>query len=142
MVKQVSIFLENKEGRIQTALGLLEKGGINIRSLSVAENSNYGVLRLIVDKPEEAVTALKQGEIMVSETLVLAVEIPDTPGGLGKAVGILSENNINIEYMYAFLRKKSDHAIVIIRVEECQAAQNALEDNGIKTLSAEELYRI
>ena len=102
-LKQLSVFVENKTGRLVEITGALAKSGVDIRALSIADTTDYGILRLIVNDPEKALESLKQSGMTVSLTTVIAVEIPDTPGALNNVVAILSENGISIEYMYAFL---------------------------------------
>ncbi|MFZ7102265.1 MAG: amino acid-binding protein [Peptococcaceae bacterium] len=142
MIKQVSVFLENKEGRLGRVLMLLGEKKINIRALSIAETNAYGILRLIVTKPAEAVEVLKSGGIRVSETDVLAIEVPDTPGGLAVSLEPLAGKGINIEYMYAFLARRSDQAVVIFKVEEMAKAVTVLEEAGIKVLEGATLYSL
>lgn len=142
MIKQVSVFLENKEGRLVKVLNILEEKQINIRALSIAETSDYGIVRLIVNKPQEAVEILSSQGFRVGETDVLAIEVPDTPGGLGRILEPLSQRGINIEYMYAFLAKRSDKAIVIFRVEDISKATVVLKELGINTLEGTTLYSL
>lgn len=142
MVKQVSVFLENKEGRLVRALKYLGENSINIRALSIAETADFGILRLIVDKPEKASSVLKNAGFRVIETDVLAVEVSDEPGGLAQILGYLAKEKINIEYMYAFLARKSDDAIVIFRVEDRKKATQVLEEAGAKVLRGETIYTL
>ncbi|MDK2823360.1 MAG: hypothetical protein PWQ67_264 [Clostridia bacterium] len=142
MIKQVSIFLENKEGRLGRVLKILGENNINIRALSIAETADFGILRLIVNKPEQALVVLKNAGFLVSETDVLAIEVPDTPGGLAATLEPLAESEINIEYMYAFLAKKSDNAIVIFRVEDSKKAIEVLNSIGLQVLSGETIYSL
>lgn len=141
MVKQISIFLENKAGRVSAVTEILKDAGINIRALSVADTTDFGILRLIVNDSEKAYTILKKNKFSVSMTDVIAVEIEDNPGGLHKVLSNLGLDNINIEYMYAFItRTKKDKAIIIFRIEEVNKAIEVLTKHGFKVLSNEELF--
>ncbi|ADL13294.1 ACT domain-containing protein [Acetohalobium arabaticum] len=141
-VKQISIFLENKSGRLADVTTVLGKEDINIRALSIADTSDFGILRLIVDQPKKALEILKAKNFTVSETEVIAVEVSDDPGGLSQALAALKEENINIEYMYAFIEKSSEDALVVFRVEEISAAISVLEEKGFNLLKAEEVYKL
>ncbi len=141
-LKQLSVFVENKTGRLVEITGALAKSGVDIRALSIADTTDYGILRLIVNDPEKALESLKQSGMTVSLTTVIAVEIPDTPGALNNVVAILSENGISIEYMYAFLNPTKSAACVILRVEDNLKAAEVLNDNGISLVDSEKLYEI
>ena len=132
-LKQLSVFVENKTGRLVEITGALAKSGVDIRALSIAD---------IVNDPEKALESLKQSGMTVSLTTVIAVEIPDTPGALNNVVAILSENGISIEYMYAFLNPTKSAACVILRVEDNLKAAEVLNDNGISLVDSEKLYEI
>lgn len=141
-LKQLSIFVENKAGRMAEITKVLAENKIDIRALSIADTADYGIFRLIVNKPEAALEVLRGNNITVSLTSVIAVSIADRPGSLHKAVTILSENNISIEYMYAFLNPKSDTACVILRVEDNDAAIKALTENGVSIIESDSLYEM
>ncbi|MBT9172595.1 MAG: hypothetical protein DDT21_00981 [Syntrophomonadaceae bacterium] len=141
-VKQISIFLENKAGRLAEVTSILGRENINIRALSIADTTDFGILRLIVNRPEEAGRVLRKEGFMVSETEVLAVEVPDRPGGLAGVLSILSEAGVNIEYLYAFIEKSSADALVIFRVENSSLAAEALQKRAVKVLSGEEVYAL
>jgi len=140
LVKQISVFLENKEGRVAQVTQILSESKINIRALSIADTTEFGILRLIVDKPENAETALKDEGFTVSITEVIAISIEDEPGGLAKALELLHENKISVEYIYAFISKTSHRANVILRVESCERAIESLESGGFLVLTANEVY--
>jgi hypothetical protein len=142
LVKQISIFLENKAGRLAEVTGILGRENINIRALSIADTTDFGILRLIVNRPEEAGRVLRKEGFMVSETEVLAVEVPDRPGGLAGVLFILSEAGVNIEYLYAFIEKSSAGALVIFRVENSSLATEALQKRAVKVLSGEDVYAL
>lgn len=139
-VQQISVFLENKSGRLATLTRTLANEKINIRALSIADTTDFGILRLIVDRPEEAYLSLKKAGFTVSETSVIAVEIPDQPGGLANIMDILAAARINIEYLYALPEKTTDKALVIFRVERLDDAIQILQANGIGVLRGEEVY--
>ncbi len=138
-VKQLSIFLENRSGRLEEITGILEKNNINIRALSLADTSDFGILRLIVDKPDDAEKVLKDNMITVSINSVVAVVVPDKPGGLHSILIPLREAGINIEYMYAFLAKHKDDAIIIFRFEDPDAAAKVLQKAGVTLISSDHL---
>ncbi len=140
LVKQISVFLENKEGRVAQVTQILSDSKINIRALSIADTTEFGILRLIVDKPEKAEEALKEEGFTVSITEVIAISIEDEPGGLAKALELLHENKISVEYIYAFISKTSHRANVILRVESCERAIVSLETGGFLVLTANEVY--
>lgn len=142
MVKQISLFLENKEGRLARVCRILGDAGINIRALSIADTANFGVLRLIVNQPDTAHRILRQNGFVTEITEVIAVEVPDQPGGLAGTLEILEKKNINVEYMYAFLGTTSQEALVILRVENIAGAVETLEAAKIKVLEGEEVYSL
>lgn len=142
IIKQLSIFVENKQGRMAEITRLLADNQIDIRALSIADTTDYGILRLIVNKPERAMEALKKEGMTVSLTNVIAIAVPDCPGGLNKAVEVLSAEGIGIEYMYAFLNPKRETAFVILRVEDNEKAIQVLLEGGISLMRSEELYDI
>lgn len=139
-VRQISVFLENKSGRLLEVTRGLGEAGVNIRALCVADTSEFGVVRLIVDDPQKAHDALKEKGFIVKETVVLAVEVADDPGGLADVLRPVVGQEMNIEYLYCFLQKSGDKAIVIIRVEEAEQAVGALKAAGYRVISGEDLY--
>ena len=141
-VRQVSIFLENKSGRLYEVCKCLAEAGVNIRALSIAETADYGVLRLIVNDPDAALRAVSGGGFTVSETEVIAVEVPDEPGGLAGVLAPLHEANVNIEYIYSFVEKSGSSAIVVFRVEQLDEAIRALQGGGFTVMREEDVYRI
>lgn len=142
MVKQLSIFLENRSGRLAEITELLGSKDINIRALSLADTSDFGILRVIVNDPETAFAALKEGGFTVAATEVLAIEVEDKPGGLARILKILSGEGINVEYMYAFMEKFTDQALIIFRIDELERTVEVLEKNGIRILKGEEVYNL
>lgn len=141
-VQQISVFLENKSGRLAELTNVLGKAAINIRALSIADTSDFGILRLIVNKPEEAFRILKDDGFSVSITDVIAVEVQDEPGGLAKVLGILQSAGINIEYLYAFLEKSSNDALVVFRVEQVDEAVELLAKRSVNVLRGSDVYKL
>jgi len=139
IVKQLSVFLENKTGRLNDVAEILGKAGINMTAFSVADNFDFGILRVIVSNPEKALEILKEQKFAVSLTDVICLHTPNTPGALSSVLNILAKENIYIEYMYAF----SEHtgANVIIRPDRLSAALEALQKNKIELIAANELYK-
>ena len=142
LVMQLSVFLENRVGRLNEILSILSNNNINIRALSLAEKSDYGVLRLIVQDTDKAVEVLKKANVSVNLTSVMAAEVTDKPGGLLDIMEYLKNNNINVEYMYAFVEKSEDKAVVVIRVEETEEAEKILKEKSVKLLNKEDIERI
>jgi hypothetical protein len=142
MVKQVSVFLENRAGRLYEVSRLLAGKNLNIRALSIADTSDFGILRLIVDDPDRAIDNLKKENYTVSATDVLAIEVEDKPGGLAKILGIFGENRINIEYMYAFLGKLPGKAIMIFRFDNNKLVLEKLQNKEVKFIDAKDLYSL
>lgn len=142
IIKQLSIFVENKAGRMAEVTEILANNNIDIRALSIADTTDYGILRLIVNNPQKALDALKAASITVTLTGVIAIAIPDQPGGLARAIKVLSDRQISIEYMYAFLNPNDATAFVILRVEDNDKALQALQDGNIRIMKESEIYEI
>lgn len=142
MVKQINVFLENQSGRLAEVTKTLADADIDIRALYIADTTDFGILRMIVDKPSQAQILLNEAGFTVSQTPVIAVAIPDKPGTLDEGLGLVSKNNISLEYLYAFVGRSSSDAIVVIRVDDTDQALKILNESGIKVLSAEEVYGI
>ena len=142
MVKQISIFLANQPGVLARATDVLAKEKIDIRALTVAETIDFGLLRLIVNNPDKAVKALNSHGLSAIEHDVLAVEVDDSPGGLSKITKTLSQNKINIEYLYAFVSRKKDKAYVVLRTDDLKKTQGILEKNGVRVVSEKEIEEI
>ncbi|MCL2095664.1 MAG: ACT domain-containing protein [Oscillospiraceae bacterium] len=135
IIKQISIFAENRPGRLSEITDIIAKNNINLRALSIADTTNFGILRIIADDPDKVEQILKENEITVSVTGVIAVCVEDRPGGLAGILKTLAEDNIDIEYMYAFVSKQnSDEAYVIMRIEEDFRAMEVLKKNGYEGL--------
>lgn len=142
LVKQISVFLENSFGRLAEVTKTLGKADIDIRALFVADSSDYGVLRMILDKPEEAVKVLTEAGFTVSTTQVLAIAIPDTPGTLDQTLTKFSETGESMDYIYGFVGRKSSEAVMVIRVQNYDPVIKAFEEAGIRILKPEEVYGI
>lgn len=141
-VEQISIFLENKSGRLAEVTKILGDNQIDISALSIADTTDFGILRLIVNNPEKAVHVLKEKGFTVSSTSVIAIGIQDRPGGLSKALEILDQAKIGIEYMYAFVGKAEEEAMVLLRVEDPTKAVETLRTNDVSVLSAKQVYKL
>lgn len=138
--EQISIFIENKSGRLAEITRILGEADINIRALSLADTSDFGILRLIVNDAETAKTVLKDKGFTVNKTEVVAVEVPDKPGGLSAILQTLDSNQINVEYMYAFVERCGGNAVIIFRFDETDKAIATLLKNGFNVLEGERLY--
>lgn len=141
-VEQISVFLENKSGRLAEVMRVLGSSGINIRALSIADTSDFGILRIIVNDKDKALAALKEKEFTVSKTEVVAVEVADTPGGLSKILDLLDTQGVNVEYMYAFIERSSDNAVIIFRFDENDKAIAVLQGAGIIILDGSKVYSV
>ena len=139
-VEQISVFIENKSGRLAEIARILGEAGINIRALSLADTSDFGILRLIVNDRERAKTALKENGFTVSKTEVVAVEVPDRPGGLHQILKKLDSEAKNVEYMYAFVERSGENAVIIFRFDETEKAINILIESGFIVLDGDKLY--
>ncbi|MBI4619609.1 MAG: ACT domain-containing protein [Desulfobacterales bacterium] len=140
-IDQISVFLENKSGRLAKVTRVLGEAGINIRALSLADTTDFGILRLIVNDSQKAREVLKENGFTVGKTEVVAVEVEDKPGGLASILGVLSDHDINVEYMYAFVERSGENAIIICRFDETDKAIDVLQKNNIAILKGEKLYQ-
>lgn len=138
-IKQLSIFVENKEGRLAHIANLLANADVDIRALSIADTKDFGILRLIVNKPEEAVSALQENGVTVSLTEVIAVGVDDTPGAFANIVNMLSKEHLAVEYMYAFISRDKSRAFLILRVDDTERAINVLTENNVELLTCEKI---
>jgi hypothetical protein len=141
-VEQISIFIENKSGRLAEVTAVLGEAGVNIRALSLADTSDFGILRLIVNDGETAKKVLKEKGFTVSKTEVVAIEVPDRPGGLSDILHALDSASINVEYMYAFVERCGENAVIIFRFDETEKAIQTLVGKGFNVLEGERLYRM
>ena len=138
-IQQLSIFVEIKSGRLAEISELIGQAGVDIRAISVADTSDFGILRLIVDKPKEAVEVLRAAHLTVSLTSVIAIGVDDRPGEFAKVLRLLADGGIGVEYMYAFLSRDQGRAYVILRVSESERAMDLLREAGVTLLTAEEI---
>jgi len=138
-ITQLSVFLENKKGRLYDLTSVLGEAGINIKAMIIAESENFGVLRMVVDEPDKAVEVLKRHNILASVTQIVAVEVHDRPGGLAEILKILDDHDLNVEYMYAFVEKSVDKAIVVFRFDDPDKAIAALTSGGVRVLGKKEI---
>lgn len=141
-LKQLSIFLENKEGRMLNTLDIIENLNVNIRALSIADTSEFGILRLIVTDPLTVKQKLEENNFIVKLTDVIAVAITDEPGGLNEILRLLDNKNINLEYLYAFVEQQTYEAIVILRLENMDEGLKVLQEGNAKIINPEEIYSI
>ena len=137
-IRQLSVFVRNEAGRLQEITDCLYENNIDIRALSIAETSEFGILRLIVDDIDKAVSALQEEGYIVRITDVIGCKLEDRPGGLAKIVKVISEIGVNMEYMYAFLTK-TDSAYLVIRVEDNEAVEKALHERNIPLLTEDDV---
>lgn len=141
-VEQISIFIENKSGRLAEVTRVLGEAEINIRALSLADTSDFGILRLIVNKTDEAKAVLKSKGFTVNKTDVVAVEVPDRPLGLNSILEILDQGKVNVEYMYAFVERCGENAVIIFRFDNTDDAILVLTQGGITILKGERIYNM
>lgn len=141
-VEQISVFLENRAGRLAEVTRTLAENNVNIRALSLADTSDFGILRLIVTDNEKAKEALKAKGFTVGRTNVVATEVGDNPGGLHNILEMLAVGNVNVEYMYAFVTQSGHNAVLVFRFDQTDKAIEVLRSNGVRILSGEELYAL
>lgn len=141
-VEQITIFLENQSGRLAEVASILADAGVNIRALSLADSADFGILRLIVNNVAKAQTVLKAQGFTMATTEVVAVEVPDQPGGLARMLKTLKANQVNVEYLYAYVPKSAANATIIFRFDDSDRAIQCLQQAGIKILKGEEIYSL
>ena len=142
LIKQISIFTQNIKGDLAEITRTLGDAGIDLISLSIADTSTFGVVRGIVEDSERALKMLKSAGFSAKITEVIAVEVPDQPGGLAGVLAHLNDAGLFVEYLYSFVRSKGQNALIVFRVEQLDAAVETLQKNGIKVLTKEEVYNI
>jgi hypothetical protein len=140
-IKQISVFLENKSGRVAEVMGIIAKEKIDVKALSLSDTADFGVLRFIVDDPDRCVKILKTYDLVAQVTDVIGIEIEDKPGGLYKVLDILGKNGINVEYMYATVERKKDNAIVIFKIDDMNKAIEVLGKNGISVAQKNDVIK-
>jgi hypothetical protein len=138
-ITQISVFLENRKGRLYDVCSLLGSYGVNIRALTVAETESFGVLRIVVDHSDVAIRVLRENQFVANFTDVVAIEVPDQPGGLASILKLLSEHDVNIEYMYGFVEKFSDKALLVMRFEDTDFAQQILAKQKIHVVTEKDI---
>jgi len=138
-ITQISVFLENRKGRLHDVCSLLGENEVNIRALTIAETESFGVLRIVVDQSETAIKLLQDNGFVANFTDVVAIEVGDRPGGLASVLKILADNDVNIEYMYGFVEKFSDKALLVFRFEDTDFAQQILAKNSISVVTKKEI---
>ena len=141
-VEQISVFLENQPGALSEVTQILGESGVNIRALSLADTKDFGILRLIVNDNEKARQTLDQKGFTVRKTDVVAVEVPDRPGGLAAIIKILAEAKINVEYLYAFVQQSGQNAIIIFRFDETDRAIAVLSEKKVPILEGKKVYAL
>lgn len=141
LIDQISVFVENKQGRLADVMKVLHNSSIDIRAMTIADTTDFGIMRLIVDDTEKAIAALKSDGCTAAVTKVIAFTIPDVSGSLYKVMDIINDNGINIDYLYSVMGKTAGRADIVIRVEDNDQAIKVLTDNGIQLISGDELCR-
>jgi hypothetical protein len=142
LVEQIAVFVENKPGRLAAITKILADDNINIRALSVADTADFGILRLIVDDPQKAAKSLQDGGFTIVVTEVVAIEVEDRTGGLATVLAHLADAGVSVEYMYAFVNRSGENAIIISRFEHMENAVKVLEGTGVKLVSKEQVYNM
>lgn len=130
-LRQITVFLENRAGRLAAICNALGKGGVNILALSLADTADFGILRLVVDNPDGGITALKQAGFTVAVTQIVAVDVPDKPGGMGEVLNVLEKAGVNVEYLYAFAGERAGYAPIAFRFDNPDEAVRALRHANI-----------
>ncbi|MBQ6838340.1 MAG: ACT domain-containing protein [Clostridia bacterium] len=141
-IKQLTIFVENKQGALVSITDTLADNNVNIRALSIAETEDFGILRLIVNNEEAAEKTLKDAGYLIKITDVVGVKIGDAPGKLSQALSVLDKADINTEYLYAFMARTEKHAYVVLRVEDIATAEKALEDAGFHLITEADICKL
>ncbi|MCX6621691.1 MAG: ACT domain-containing protein [Acidobacteria bacterium] len=140
-IRQLSLFLQNEPGRLAEPCRFLADNGINIRTLTLADTQQFGILRMVVSDPDRAATLLKQADYLVKVTEVVAIEVPDTPGGLAEVLEVFENSGINIEYMYALTSGRQEKAVIVFRFDQPDAAIDRLAGAGISVLDCADVYQ-
>lgn len=137
MIKQISVFLENEAGELEKLSKILMDNKINMRALTVAETADFGILRMIVDNVSKCIEVLRDHDYLLSQTDVIAVSIPDKPGGLHRIVELLAKESINIEYIYSALVR--EEAIIIFRIDDIEKASRVLKNNNVNVIETQNI---
>jgi len=140
-IDQISVFVDNKPGRLVELLEVLSQSNVDLRAMSMADTADFGILRMIADNPENAKKLIADAGYVTNITQVLAVAVPDVPGGLAKVLSYISNAGISIEYMYVFITHEDENACVIVRVDDNEKAEKVLEANNIRLFSPSDIYK-
>ena len=141
-IKQLTVFVQNEKGSVVTVTDILSKNQVNLRALSIAETEDFGILRLIVNDEKTAESVLREHGYIIKVIDVVGVKISDEPGKLSEALGVLDAQNINVEYLYAFMARTEKHAYVVIRVEDNEVAEDALKNAGFKLIAESDIQKL
>ena len=141
-IKQLTVFIQNKKGTVVSVTDILSKNNINLRALSIAETQDFGILRLIVNDEKAAEAVLTENGYLIKVIDVVGVKIGDEPGKLTAALDVLDKEDINVEYLYAFMARTEKHAYVVLRVEDNAVAEKALTDAGFKMISEADINKL
>ncbi|MGN0177294.1 acetolactate synthase [Methanobrevibacter sp.] len=141
-IKQLSIFLENKIGSLSKPLEILSKEGINIRAMCMADTSEFSILRLVIDNPLKGKEILEENNFLVKITEIIGVEMNDTPGGLTTVLQVMKDNNIDLEYLYAFTHDKVGKAILLLHADDMDKLIDSLHENEIVIIPSDEVYNL
>ncbi|MBM7581516.1 hypothetical protein JOD02_000339 [Caldicoprobacter guelmensis] len=136
---QISVFLENKKGKLAEVTKVLAEHNIDMCAISIADTTNFGILRIIVDNPEKALEVLREAGYTVNTTEVLAVEVPDRPGGLHRVLEILSKGDISVEYLYSFVRRPAERALILFKVDDLKTAKEILKKENVSVLTVDDV---
>ncbi len=139
--KQISVFIDNRPGRLASIAQVLKEEGIDIRAISMADAPDFGIFRVVVEDPDRARAALKRHGFVTEVSDVIAVEVSDRPGGLAEVLALFAEHSLNVEYMYAFLTERAGKAIIFFRFEDTDRAIEALQSAGVPVVHGERLWR-
>ena len=141
-IKQLSIFLQNRMGSLSKPLEVLSEADVNIRAMCMADTSEFGILRLVVDDPVKGKEALEEHNLLVKITDIIGVEMHDAPGGLTNVLKVIRDNEIDLEYLYAFTHDKENKAILLLHADELDRLISALESNDMTIVPADEVYNL
>ncbi len=141
-IKQLSIFLQNRMGSLSKPLEVLSDADVNIRAMCMADTSEFGILRLVVDNPEKGKEALEEQNFLVKITDIIGVEMNDAPGGLTSVLKVIKDNKIDLEYLYAFTHEKKGKAILLLHADKLDELTEALKENDIVIVSSDEVYNL
>lgn len=142
LIKQISVFIENQPGKLSEVTQVLGENGIDMSALSLADTTDFGILRLIVDDPERAANVLREHHFIVKLTDVVAAVMDDRPGGLTAILSLLADANVSVEYLYAFVGNRDGHAVVVMRTDDPEATLAALAAHHVSVLAPKDVYRL